>query len=371
MANKISKERVERILAGGLEPSFDGVSCTQEELDFKIVKGLVWYRENYKSVSSKQWVIAYLKSIGRAEDAALCAKGSNSIIKYTAPLCRMVSRGLVLPSKHQTTMDKNLQELLSNIKNRIEKHTDASNIQERIHAKADSFLCDLESILDVVSENIRTGNKNIHPLVEWIKKTEWTRPIINIIRERLNRSLTEWKLVETDPDLAEGYSHLKKKQLKNLIAEVETADTHLASIFDEQISHRKPRKKKKKSPDQLVKGLYFCPKNIEFDVASVNPCDIIGCQGFIMYNEKNKKATVFVAQVPKDGLSVKGSTIIGFDPAKSFEKTVRKIEEFMKDAKKVPATFASLCKHLSLIKTKPSSPKGRVNDHCVILKVGA
>lgn len=370
MANKISKERVERILAGGLEPSFDGVSCTQKELDFKIVKGLVWYRENYKPVSSKQWVIAYLTSIGRSDDAALCAKGSNSIIKYTAPLCRMVLRGLVLPSNYQAMMDKNLQGLLSNIKNRTEKQTDAPNIQDRIHAKADSFLCDLESILDVVSENIRTGNKNIHPLAEWIKKTEWTRPVITIIRERLNKSLTEWKLVETDSELAEGYTHFKKKQLKNLIVEVETADTQLASIFDEQISNRKPRKKKK-SPDQLVKGLHFCLKNIEFDVASVNPCDIIGCQGFVMYNEKNKKATVFVAQDPKDGLSVKGSTIIGFDPAKSFEKTVRKIEEFMKDAKKVPATFTSLCKHLSLIKTKPSSPKGRVNDHCVILKVGA
>ena len=371
MSKKISKERVERILAGGLEPTFVGVVCTNEDMDLKIVKAYVWYRENYKPNLAKQWVTDYLKSIGRPEDAAICGKGNKNTLKHTAPLCRMMARGLVLTAEHQKTMDKNLQELIFSVKVQADKKVEVPNIQERIHAKADSFLCELEGILDIASANALSNTKKMHPISDWIKRTEWTRPVIVIVRERLNTSLKEWRLVETDTELAEGYSHFKKKQLKTLIDEVSAADLELASIFDVQVSSRKPRKIKKKSPEQLVKGLHFCLKNIEFGVASADPCDIIGSQGFVMFNEKNKKATFFAAKEPRDGLSVKGSTIIGFDAEKSFEKTVRKVEDFMREAKKVTTTVGSLCKHLSLVKTVSSAPTGRVNVHCVILKVGA
>lgn len=369
MSKKISKDRAERILSGGGEPVFKGiVFTTDEEYSHIVEKAMMWYRENYKPNSSKQWLSVYLTSVGRKEDASICGRGSKGSIRYVAPYCRMVARGLVLNEQYKKLIDKNIEEVLSSVRKMGQKQAEVPNIQERIHAKAGYFLADLEGVLDVVHENILKGKKKVHPISDWIKKMEWNRPIILIIRERLARSLTEWKLAGTDPDLAEGYSYLNKKQLKNLIEEVESADMQLVEIFNEQVSNRKPRKKKKKNPEQLVKGLKYCEKNIEHGIDSKSPCDIIGSQGIIMYNKKNKKVTVFVSQEPKAGLSVKGSTIIGFNPTESFEKAIRKVDDFMKEAKRINCTFASLCKYLSFVKTKSSTPTGRVNLHCVILQ---
>jgi putative ABC transport system permease protein len=91
--------------------------------------------------------------------------------------------------------------------------------------------------------------------------------------------------------------------------------------------------------------------------------------GFIMFNTKNNKATVFVAVEPKSGLSVKGSTIMGFDSAKFFEKTVRKPEDFVKNADGCRKSFTAAVRYLNGVKTKAGVPTGRVNKHCLILQV--
>jgi hypothetical protein len=101
----------------------------------------------------------------------------------------------------------------------------------------------------------------------------------------------------------------------------------------------------------------------------VKPEAIIGSQGLIVFNTKNNKATVFVAQEPKAGLSVKGSTITGFDSAKSYEKTVRKPDEFVKNADGCRKTFSAAVRYLSGVKTKTGEPTGRVNKHCLLLQV--
>jgi hypothetical protein len=88
-----------------------------------------------------------------------------------------------------------------------------------------------------------------------------------------------------------------------------------------------------------------------------------------VFNTKNNKATVFIAVEPKSGLAVKGSTLVGFDSAKSFEKTVRKPDEFLKNTDGCRKTFTAAVRYLNGVKTKQGEPTGRINKHCLLLQV--
>jgi hypothetical protein len=188
---------------------------------------------------------------------------------------------------------------------------------------------------------------------------------------RLEKTYTDLKAAhdKSDPDLVEGYSYLKPKSLKCLVEYFEEAMQNLNDRIGVLQASRKPRKRKAKSAQVQVKGLKFLARSDDFGVDSAKASDIIGAQGFIMFNTKNNKATVFVAAEPKIGLAIKGSTVVGFDSAKSFEKGVRKPEEFVKNADGCRKSFTSAVRYLNGVKTKARIPTGRVNKHCLILQV--
>jgi hypothetical protein len=64
------------------------------------------------------------------------------------------------------------------------------------------------------------------------------------------------------------------------------------------------------------------------------------------------------------GLSIKGTTLIGFDVVGSKSMTLRKPEDFFKGLtigkRPLNAAFKAL-------KTKPATPNGRINEDCIIL----
>jgi hypothetical protein len=66
-------------------------------------------------------------------------------------------------------------------------------------------------------------------------------------------------------------------------------------------------------------------------------------------------------------LSVKGTTIVGFDAATSTQKTIRKPEVLLKGADKLARTkIDKLYKEVNASETKMN---GRLNEHTLLLKV--
>ena len=78
----------------------------------------------------------------------------------------------------------------------------------------------------------------------------------------------------------------------------------------------------------------------------------------------SKKRT---GQRADSGLSVKGTTITGFDPQKSIQKTLRKPLDQLKDFKS--AGKVALRKFLDDIPTTETVLNGRINETTVLLKV--
>ena len=94
-----------------------------------------------------------------------------------------------------------------------------------------------------------------------------------------------------------------------------------------------------------------------------------------MFNIKTRKIGKYIAinQDPKGlsrtgtGLQAKGTTIIGFDPETSYQKTLRKPDDQLKDFKS--SGKVALRKFMDTINTTDTKLNGRINVDTVLLKV--
>jgi len=187
------------------------------------------------------------------------------------------------------------------------------------------------------------------------------------------------KMSERDLDmlaqLKEGYSHLSKKDIANYVAALESLVDACMFVVDTSKAVRKPRKAKPKSADKLIVKLNYLKADNTLNLASINPTDIIGANELWIYNTKSRKIGRYVASnidpkgMKRDGtgLSIKGTTIVGYDEALSIMKTLRKPAEQLKEFK--AAGKVALRKFLDDIKTTEARLNGRINGETILLKV--
>lgn len=116
----------------------------------------------------------------------------------------------------------------------------------------------------------------------------------------------------------------------------------------------------------MVEKLKYLDKSKEYGIESVNPEKIIGAMGILVFNCKNRKLGFYVSK-DDSGLSVKGTTIIGFDENNSVQKTVRKPKDILKKiSKATKARSSNTFKELTTTETKMN---GRMNTDTIILSV--
>jgi hypothetical protein len=187
------------------------------------------------------------------------------------------------------------------------------------------------------------------------------------------------KMTEEEADLweqlKEGYAHLKKADIKKYRTAIEMLNTELDFIIDKAKATRKPRKPKARSATKVVEKLKFCKADSKYALASVDPTSIVGANELWVFNVKTRKLGKYVAsnQDPKGmgregtGLSVKGTTIIGFDENLSIQKTLRKPADQLKEFK--GAGKVALRKFLDEINAVDTKLNGRCNLDTVLLKV--
>ena len=175
--------------------------------------------------------------------------------------------------------------------------------------------------------------------------------------------------------LKEGYSHLKKADIKMYRTAIGELMTALDFVIESAKATRKPRKAKPKSATKLVEKLKFLKVDEKYKLASIDPTQIVGANELWVFNVKTRKLGKYVAQNidPKgmmrdgSGLSVKGTTIIGYNESESIQKTLRKPEIQLKEFK--DAGKVKLRKFLEEIATTDTKLNGRCNPDTVLLKV--
>lgn len=178
------------------------------------------------------------------------------------------------------------------------------------------------------------------------------------------------KMTEHEQDmlnqLEEGYDHYSTAQKKAALELYKKIIDGCDMIITSQKATRKPRAVKQKSADQLVAKLKVKQADTSYGIASVSPSGLIGAVAALVFNCKNRKLGVYVAQ-DADGFQVKGTTLQRFDEKQSIQKTLRKPNEVLPKVKKT--TKAKTLKEFSYLKTTETKLNGRFNEETVLLAV--
>jgi hypothetical protein len=124
------------------------------------------------------------------------------------------------------------------------------------------------------------------------------------------------------------------------------------------------RKKRPVPAEKIISNLKFLKEN---ELArSIDPKKIIVSTILWVYNVSSRRLSKYVAEKGA-ALSVKGTTIINYDPSLSYSKTVRKPGEIIPLLTKgSKARIQSIFKKLT---TKQVSVRGRLNDQTILLRV--
>ena len=267
-------------------------------------------------------------------------------------------------------------------------------IQERIASRVNEILDPVEVWLDRYNNNPDRFNPETLKLVPLFKKEKVGGVHARKIQERFEEPYKEFKELldlrkknlkfkelddeedfdSDDRQLLEAYEDVSDETIKKGIQAYDNifeACDYMISIAN---ANRKPRKKKEKSPEQLVAKMQYKKEDTKLELKSIDPAEIIYAEELWVYNTKTRKLGHYVAKTldprglnrPGTGLMVKGTSIKGFNEEASVQKTLRKpekqLEEFTNSGPKKVLEF------YDAIKTMGIKLNGRINAEVLLLR---
>jgi hypothetical protein len=242
------------------------------------------------------------------------------------------------------------------------------SIQERVREAAARMTDEIEDALELFSQDPEAFDPKAFKLLNLLRGKGVKAAHARIIKDFYVRQHNEYVELQSGKceQLKEGYSHISKKNIKKITDFYSEILGACDMLMQEAKVMRKPRAKKPTDKSKIVAKLKYLKQDDKLKLVSVNPEDIIGGQELWIYNTKTRKLGKYVAAEYQE-LSIKGTTVTGFDEAKSVQKTLRKPEEQLKEFK--AAGKVALRKFLEDIKAVDIKLNGRTNEDTVLLKV--
>lgn len=363
VAKRQTLEEIEAKTTGG-EPKFSQLTpLTKLELS----QTLTWYTQNRDNKFAAKAVADYL----RKHNLKASATAINNQTSTFGFVCRMLDRGAILDDKNKQWFDARLSELIKQKEEKVQQveekdtaQTNVLSIQDRISEKISEIAGELEGAIDDLILSGFKDSKSPYAIMQDKVKGLHANRLLEIFKKR--RAQYDEAVTTKDEQLIEAWSCYSKPQLKKLVAYCDTIITDLMKFLEVSAKTRKPRKRKKKSPEQLVAKLNYQESYAPSDLKSEDPKKIIGAQQLWIYNTKTKKLGVYFAE-DAAGLSVKGSTIENYSESKSITKTLRKPDEIIPKVLSGGKVF--LRNVMSELTTKDSLLNGRINNDTILLKI--
>ena len=243
------------------------------------------------------------------------------------------------------------------------------SIQERVKEAAYRMTEEIEDAIEGFQTDPESFDPKAFKMLNLLKGKEVKAAHARIIKAFYSKDLAELEELASgkgDEQLREGYSHRSKKQIKNMIAFYQEIMSACDMLSQEAKVNRKPRAKKSVPAEKIVSKLKYMKTNEPLKLVSISPTDIVGATELWVYNSKSRKLGKYVA-AEYQTLSVKGTTITGFNETTSVCKTLRKPEEKLKEFK--AAGKVQLRKFLDDINATDTKMNGRLNEEIILLKV--
>jgi hypothetical protein len=351
-----------------LRKTIDEPVLDQENYNVSLTSALVWYRDNVDEKKIRKYAIEYFAKLGKKKEVLAINKAGDYDVRQLGVLCRLVSNGNVLSDEHMNTIENMVNHIIRKeaLPQKIKEDKTVvvpvatPSIQDRMDEKAHDLAGEIEGAIDefITTKTTKFSTKS------YLATNQVAAPIAKRIGEIFAGRIPEIKeaIAGDDEQIVEGYSHLNKRELKKYLAFMEEIISDCQQQVQTAKANRAPRKRKAVSPTKLVSKMKFMKEFADLKLKSCKPEDILTSTELWVYNTKYRKVTVYKS----DGgmLSVKGTTILGFDVKESKTMTLRKPEEFFKGLAMGKRALNGAFKKLT---TKPSTPNGRVNEECILL----
>ena len=170
-----------------------------------------------------------------------------------------------------------------------------------------------------------------------------------------------------DEQLREAYRHLPRRNVRKLIDFYQHIMDACDQIAAEAKVNKKPRAKKVKPAEDLVKKLKFKTSDDKLGIVSVPPAQLVKAQSVLVYNTKTRKVGLYVAK-NSEGFGIKGTTLLNYTDMSS-QKTLRKPAEQLKELKEQNTQKRIETWYNKSVKTTETKLNGRFNEDTIILRV--
>jgi len=250
------------------------------------------------------------------------------------------------------------------VEQKVTAPAQVKTIQDRLQEKTDANLAHFDGLVD----ELISGNKVDPKAFEYFKANNVPQAQLSKYTEWAEQYVAELKEAQAgqDEDLAESYKHYKAADFKRMYAFFDKFDQAIDQYRQVKKQTKKARVKRAPNKEKAVSKMKYLKEDNNLKLASINPVDIIGAQELWVYNVKTRKMFKYVADDVLGPLNVKGTTVLGFNPAKSIGKTVRKPEQVLSSFMK--AGKVQLRKFLDDIKAVSIPANGRINKDILLLK---
>ena len=391
----------------GPEPAWDGSESWSAEKYYRERCRIgFYYNYFYTSKEGKPWVLDWMKKNGykKEEISAVRAVPDSYIGIGYAGLCKALNRGMppthpnlteyleTLAGVSNTSMGDAIEVIKKYLvgviahgksiasekqeEEEVKKKSYRPSIQELLRDKAVEMSAEIEDFIGGFDYKTSTL-KEFDPLKILRKeqaKANHTRYIkifykgeYEEILELLNppKRMNDAKKEDYE-QLKEGYSHLKKAQIKSIHDLYKSILDACEMIENEGKAQRKPRIKKAPSKEKVVSKVKYQLSDENTKSVSLRPVELLDAQAVMVYNTKTRKLGIYVAE-ENQSMTFKGTTLIGFDEKKSVQKTLRKPTEQVPEFKKIAKR--SVQKSFDDIKSVETKMNGRFNEQTLILRV--
>lgn len=328
-----------------------------------LMRVLNYYNLMYDNKDKRKWTMAYIGAKGKQLETL-----PDWQFRTVGTLIRLKNRNEPLSEKDLASIDTIIADLFEAAKTAVppKKKTPVNPVAvetpkmdknleaARLHA------AEIDGLIDDFVMDRREID-----LAAYLKANQVPAAVSKLIPsfyEGLKAELTEALEGKCD-QLKEGYSNLKKTDLRKFLKMVESFDEACKTQAIAVKVERKPRVRKEKPASVVAAKVKHMPEAKDLGLKSELPVKMVGASEVWVYNVKYKKLMVYRAE---EKITIKGTTLIGWDVKKSSGKTIRK-PETVKDY--VPMTKRTFAQAYSTLKTKESTLNGRINEDCIILKV--
>lgn len=334
-----------------------------------------WYGYHYGKKEVKEFIIDWLSRNERAREAREFARVPDSTITNVFGwLARMSIKGLELNESEQLRLDDHIRlhlestKSLKQVVDRKEDITPRPTIQDRLREKMIEAAGELEAMYD---DMILAGGRmsaDFKPMAV-IRGMNVAPQLVGDIAEQWRRRLAELEAVlqGKDAQLTEGYGQFGKLQIRNMIKFAEQVVADCGSYVQIKKTERAPRKKKPVSAEKLTQRFRYLREFAELKLTSEPVTKLVNCQEAWMYDTKKRKLIYAVADTHVGTMTVKGTSLVGFDTTNSVQKTLRKPAEQIKGL--LTGGVAQHRKFFKDIKATEVRFNGRGNENLILLKV--